>query len=526
VSLSAATRHPVRRALGHALIAFTVILSAACTITAGPAAPVLSTPERWFAAYHDAMRQGVFNIASFYGDEARVDLTSLGTPPTNTREDALTAIGRAFIPLPDRTQEPGDLYVSGTGAVEAAPIKEPSVDANRLVAIDEFDTQGLASQTFAMSELAWRDGSSDDPRILGVHHLARDWARAWSSGSADAVGRLYTPATLLTDDLMGVRAESGDEVGGLAATPTGSGGLPRATIDQLPGLSGPAVFVVASTGFDYSEPMQSMVMLVTADGGEGCPGHLAVVLDLDEQGRIARETRYHRIDTLSRCVDEASGDTSTTRWWDTISIPATVTKIQTRVLTLNGEDVVMFNSTPVLEELFVWAADRFTEAGLAPPIVTEVAFYDRRLDMCRDINGFTLGTTLSLCFVEGSTIGNSSEYTDWKLARATTLHELGHVWMSARGRGGPVPPEVTERFTEQAGLPTWADTAYVWQDRGVELAASTISWALTAEPVVHPRFADRFRCSQLGDLFTTLTGKPVPESARCPGYVSPPAPEG
>ena len=88
-------------------------------------------------------------------------------PLTNTREDALKAIGRAFIPFRDRTQEPGDLYVSGTGAVEAAPIREPSVDANRLVAIDEFDANGLAAQTFAMSELAWRDGSSDDPRILG-----------------------------------------------------------------------------------------------------------------------------------------------------------------------------------------------------------------------------------------------------------------------------------------------------------------------------------------------------------------------
>ena len=85
------------------------------------------------------MRQGVFNIGSFYAKDAHVDLTSLGMPLTNTREDALKAIGRAFIPFPDRTQEPGDLYVSGTGAVEAAPIKEPSVDANRLVAIDEFD---------------------------------------------------------------------------------------------------------------------------------------------------------------------------------------------------------------------------------------------------------------------------------------------------------------------------------------------------------------------------------------------------
>ena len=217
-----------------------MILSTACTITSGPGAPVLSTPEKWFAAYHDAMRQGVFNIGSFYGEEAHVDLTSLGMPPTHTREDALKAIGRAFIPVPDRTQEPGDLYVSGTGAVEAAPIREPSVDVNSLVAIDEFDAHGLASQTFAKSELAWRDGSSDDPRILGVHLLARDWATAWSSGSADAVGRLYTPTAVLTDDLIGVRAESGDEVGALAGTPPDRGDFPGRPSTRCPDISGPA----------------------------------------------------------------------------------------------------------------------------------------------------------------------------------------------------------------------------------------------------------------------------------------------
>jgi hypothetical protein len=522
---SSASRDPVRRALGHALIACTLILTAACSSPPGTgAASEVSTPEKWFAAYHDALRQGVFNIGPFYADKAHVDLASLGVEPSDTREDALKAISKAFIPLPDRTQAPGDLYVSGTGAVEVAPIKEPSVDANRLVAIDEFDTTGLASQTFAMSELAWRDGNSDDPRILGVHLLARDWATAWSSGSADAAGMLYTPTAVLTDDLLGVRARSRDELSALAGASGGSGGLPGAAIDLLPGLSGPAVFVVEDTGFDYAEPMQSMAMLVTANGGDGCPGHLAVVLTLDEQGRIQSESRFHRVDTLARCISGTAGGTAATRWWDGVRIPATVAKIQTAVLTLDDNPVVMFNSTPVLEELFVWATNRFAEAGLAPPIVTEVAFFDRRLDMCRNINGFTAGKTVSLCFVEGSTIGNSSEYTDWKLAKSTTLHELGHVWMSARGKGGPVPEKVTQAFTEQAGLPTWADTAHAWKDRGVELAASTIAWALTDEPVVHPDFADR--CSELGNLFRTLTGKPVPESARCPDYVSPSTPEG
>ena len=165
-----------------------------------------------------------------------------------------------------------------------------------------------------------------------------------------------------------------------------------------------------------------MAMLVTSDEGEGCPGPLAVVLTLDEQGRIAGETRYHGFDTLTRCVSDTAGGTSATRWWDSLTVPAAVSKIQTGVLTLNGEGVVMFNSTPVLEKLFVWATNRFTEAALASPIVTEVAFYDRRLDMCGGINGFTLGTTVNLCFIEGSTIGDSSDTRtgSWRNPRRST----------------------------------------------------------------------------------------------------------
>ena len=94
-------RNPALRALGHALIAVTLILSAACSTTPGTGAASGEHTEKWFVAYHDAMRQGVFNIGSFYGKEAHVDLTSLGMPLTHTREDALKAIGRAFIPVPD-----------------------------------------------------------------------------------------------------------------------------------------------------------------------------------------------------------------------------------------------------------------------------------------------------------------------------------------------------------------------------------------------------------------------------------------
>ena len=41
----------------------------------------------------------------------------------------------------------------------------------------------------------------------------------------------------------------------------------------------------------------------------------------------------------------------------------------------------------------------------------------------------------------------------------------------------------------------------------MEFAVSTISWALTDDPVVRPYFADR--CNELGSLFTTRPANPT-----------------
>jgi hypothetical protein len=95
------------------------------------------------------------------------------------------------------------------------------------------------------------------------------------------------------------------------------------------------------------------------------------------------------------------------------------------------------------------------------------------------------------------------------------------MWIWAGLETHTIDDGTTRRFTDQAELPTWADTEHEWPDRGMELAASTISWALTDDPFVHPFFADR--CDDLGSLFTTLTGKPAPTRAQCPEVTSHPA---
>ena len=466
------------RALGRALVALALVLCPACSSPPGLGPPGgLSRAEQWFAAYHDALRQGAFNIGPFYADDARIDLTTLEGPQVTGRESVLQAIGGAFVPFRNQTPEPGALYLSRMGAVEAAPIKGPAEDPNRLLAIDTFGAQGMTSQVFALSVLAWRERLQGDPRMLAVQTVAQDWATAWSSASATAVADLYAPTATLTDDLMGVRTQSRDEVTALTSLPAQSGGLDQVTIDPLPDASGPAVFVVTPPGERHSDPMRSMAMLVTTPG-DRCPGHLAVVLELDEQGRITHEQRYHRVDTLTRCIGAAPGDAGDTgpRWWDAVTIPPAVAKIQTGSLTLNGRDVAMFNSTPGLDGLITWAADRFTAAGLTPPTVTEVSFYGEHLDVCK-------GTTVASrpCHRHNPEPSASSRrppaptrppahngqrkpspppFTSW----ATCGYGRGSI-------ADTIDDDTTRRFTKQAGLPTWADTDHEWRDRGMELAA-------------------------------------------------------
>lgn len=188
--------------------------------------------------------------------------------------------------------------------------------------------------------------------------------------------------------------------------------------------------------------MRSMAMLVTADDGNGCPGHLAVVLELDEQGRITHEQRYHRVDTLSRCIGAAPGGAGDTgpRWWDAITIPPAVAKIPTGSLTLNGRDVAMFNSTPGLDGLITWANDRFTAAGLTPPTVTEVSFYGENLDVCQGtdgrIYGLATGTTLSLCFVEKTACTDPATCTQWTAQASPPPCTSGATWIWAPDRPG------------------------------------------------------------------------------------------
>ena len=108
----------------------------------------------------------------------------------------------------------------------------------------------------------------------------------------------------------------------------------------------------------------------------------------------------------------------------------------------------MFNSTPDLDRLTTWAVGRFTSAHLTAPQLTEVAWYDPRVDFCQGTGGLAAGTAVSLCFNPWVGCKDTDCTSGNPLAMETTLHELAHVWMADLTKG------TQQRFTHR---PVWSD---------------------------------------------------------------------
>ena len=64
-----------------------------------------------------------------------------------------------------------------------------------------------------------------------------------------------------------------------------------------------------------------------------------------------------------------------------------------------------------------------------------------------------------------------------EIARDTLLHEMGHemghAWVDEH-----VSATVRERFMTMRGLTAWNDQNVIWDERGFEHAAETLTWAL------------------------------------------------
>lgn len=518
-----------RRMVVPALLAACLAASSGltgCTAGEGEGSAAASVaPEQWVQAYHDALRQGPINLAPFYAPDAVLDATAVGQPVARSTQDVIRTIGSIFEVRQHKTEsDTRRLYVSADGLVESSDQFDAAAASPRRVAsLYAFSGEGIAAESLALSELSWRRAHSEDERILPAHVLAQEYVRAWSAGSPQGVRALYATSATLTDSLRGVQARSAAEVADLVRADPTRGALANSTLVSLPDYGGPAVYVAADPDPTSEEPVRAVVMLLDAPVEGGCPGSLAVVARLDDEGRIAQETRYHAVSALAGCgwltpdapsvgaspITGPGSGSGPAPWWEVLPIPAPVAKEQTGTLRIGEADVPLFNTSEGMEKLVAWGAEQFETAGLAAPAVSEVAFYPPSVDLCAGVSGLASGGALSLCFDRRLTCAND-DCSRWSPApRKILLHELGHAWMA-----GNLTRETIDAFTAESGLPSWAGSE-AWGQRAVELAAATLAWGLMDEPTgLSAQFGPR-TCSELASLFRTLTGQPAPAAAMC-----------
>ena len=93
-----------------------------------------------------------------------------------------------------------------------------------------------------------------------------------------------------------------------------------------------------------------------------------VALWLDGEGRITREERYHRVDSVRSCLDTQDLPSG---WWESLTRPAAQV---TGTVAVAGNEVTVWNGTPEREALLRWALQRFADAGLPAPAPTSVMF--------------------------------------------------------------------------------------------------------------------------------------------------------
>jgi hypothetical protein len=490
--------HAPRPALAALLAAATLIVGC------GPSArgpEVQATPtiaEQWFAARASAQRQGAENLVAFYDPVVVLDHRALGPAPIHGRAEALEYLNAQWQPFQDTRTKTGPMYLSTDAALTTETVASGR-QSKQLEAVVH-TTMGSAAavaETIAASLVSWRTHDpSGDERTGTVQALAQHYAQAWSQEDVESVLALYRPDAVVTDSLAGVTARGAAQIADLVDAPAPAGGLGKTVVDQLPDYRGPAVFAAGRPLEDVPFDTVALLMTVGADGS--CPHRAATVLQLGRDGLIRVEERLHRIDDLRRCQGALPPG-----WWDSMQVPDPVLVERTGTLLIGDLDIEVYNGTPGLEGLITWSFDQFRTHGLGTPTVRRVTFHDNQIDKCEGVTGLILGDAVTICF-DSDAACKDQGCTTWDAwVTKATLHELAHAWMDEH-----LTPEVIEQFQTATSMPTWSDPEHPWGQRGVELAAETIAWAMVDQPIqVNPKLGPR-TCDELARYYEILTGSP------------------
>jgi hypothetical protein len=482
----------------------------------GWAAPAVA----YIAAFDAAWSEGITNAARFYAADVTVDQRGLcafvGTGRAGlaqTTRDLAQEVPRWLEGTNTadvlRLTPTEPVYLSATGAIHPHDSVIADGYAIPMAPTYTIGAGGITEEVFAGSAKSGQELASVP--MENSEPIVRAYVGAWASGDTQAVRARYADDAELVDTLDDLTASGAEAIAALARRGTAQGGLGGASLRSLPGDEGPAWYVNTRCG----QATADMLVLLLDLPGE-CPGPVAVQLRLDQDGRIVREERFHRVDALARC---RSGDDAPRGWWDSVTLPKTPAVPRTGTVRIGTQDIAVWNGTGRHDGLLRWALQRFAEAGLPARLPSSVTLLPDVPEPW-EAYGFVTGSNAADIGVPATAVDPCSEPScTWSAAaKHAILHELAHLWLTPCPYYGPpdrsAARRALRRWAEGQRL-AWDDQALPWEQRAGELAAEILAWGLMDQPdTIDARLGDP-SCAALDQDFQALTSTTADPRA-CP----------
>jgi hypothetical protein len=458
---------------------------AACS---GPEVEWGAEAEQYFAGIHASWSSGFANLGTFFAPEATIDTHTLTDEGPVPGPDAGVAILRDHWdgggPESDADEPP---YLSVDGAIDPSRWVD---DTFTVPQAPVYEFAGAAGAT----RMTWTGSERCGVEIVGlrpepVDRVVADYLRTWTEPGQPSPGS-YAAGAVLRDTLHEVSL-TGSQISDAAAAGDTPLGLAGASLREIPGGQGPAVYAQHNPWLP-DQPLDMVVLLLDLPGDGACQPHVGVALWLDGEGRITREERYHRVDSARACLDTKDLPSG---WWESLPPPAAQV---TGSVAVTGNEVTVWNGTPQREALLGWALQRFAETGLPAPAPTSVTFLPPVADPWTTYDfepgtpNLVLPSTAQGCGTEGCDAWPTE-------ARVFTLTELARAWVTS-----DISWTRLKNFAQAYGL-DWEDSDVPEPQPVVDLATAIVTWGLMDQPYDPPDTLAEFTCDQLAADFQALT---------------------
>jgi hypothetical protein len=465
-----------------------VALSWSLAGCASPEADWGAEAEQYVADIHSSWSTGFTNLETFFAPDATIDMhTQTCMPLAAGRAQGVADLHEAYGDGPSlRASADEPVYLSADGAIDPSRFYPFGFTVPQAPVYEFAGASGATRMNWTATA---RSGEAFvDLRPEPVNRVVADHLRMWTGEGQPSPG-LYAGDAVLRDTLHEVSL-TGSQISDAAAAGDAPLSLRGGSLREVPGSAGPAVYALHDPCVD-DQPLYMVVLLLDLPGDGDCQPHVGAALWLDPEGRITREERYHRVDSVRSCLDTQDLPDG---WWESLIRPAEVTGS----VAVSGNEVTVWNGTPQREALLGWALQRFADVGLPAPALTSVTFMPPVADPWTAYGfepgapNLVLPSTAEGCDPEGCDVWPTVD-------RTLTLTELARSWATSDTSWTRL-----RAFAQAHGL-AWEDSDAPESQQVVDLATAIVTWGLMDQPYNPPDTLAEFTCDQLAADFQTLT---------------------